>query len=93
MSRQITMKLGKRDSITIITPDRTALPIATLKRLVLYRDRTGELVISKTTPIGGGYGRSLRAAVLGLPYKCARRVFGAINSFHYNDFMDPSGDR
>jgi hypothetical protein len=87
------MKLGRRDTVQIKTPDRTAMPLATLKRLVLYRRPDGELVVSRETPIAAGYGRSLRAAVLGLPYKSARRIAGDQDSYLINDFVDPSGDK
>lgn len=93
MSRKITLKLGKYDTVTITTPNRTAMPVATLKRLVLHRRPDGELVVSKQTPIAAGYGRSLRAAVLGLAYKSARRIGGYQDSYLTEDFADPSGDK
>lgn len=92
MSRKITMKLGRSDTIEITVPNRTALPLSTLKRLTLvWQD--GELSVSCNTPVGAGYGRSLRAIVLGLPYKSARRITSYATSFLYEDFADPSGDR
>lgn len=91
MARKITMKLGRSDTIQITVPDRTALPLATLKRLTLVWD--GELHVSCNTPVGAGYGRSLRAIVLGLPYKSARRINRDVTSFLYEDFADPSGDK
>jgi hypothetical protein len=92
MSRKITMKLGKYDTVEITIPNRTVLPLVTLRKLVLYR-QGGDLVISKQTPIAAGYGRSLRAAILGMHYKVARRIGGSIYSFLPEDFQDPSGGR
>ena len=92
MARKITLKLGKRDTVTIDVPARTVMPLASLKRLVLYW-QGGDLVVSKQTPIAAGYGRSLRAAILGLHYKVARRIGGSATSFLPENFQDPSGER
>ena len=96
MARKIKMTLENGKSVTITTPARTALPASTLERIRLMWQRypnalpDWELRISASTPIGAGYGRSLRAAILGLPYKNARRISDDPQSFTFEDFNDPS---
>ena len=43
--------------------------------------KAGVLAIEKGYAIPNGYGRSVRAAVLGLEYKCARRKAGTRDQF------------
>lgn len=49
----------------------------------------GQLAIERFQAIPGGYGRSIRAVVLGLHYKCARRKSGAIDQFSPSLFNYP----
>lgn len=90
--RTLSLRVGRSDSITLTVPGRTALPLASLKKLSLVK-QAGEWTIAPSTPVGAGYGRSLRAAILGLPYKSARRISGSCNSYLPENFQDPSGDR
>ena len=50
---------------------------------VVVRKQSGRttLTIEKGYAIPNGYGRSIRAAVLGLEYKCARRKAGTRDQF------------
>lgn len=82
----------RRGSITLTVPARTALPTATLKKLILVR-QGNEWTVSHQTPVAAGYGRSLRAMILGLSYKSARRISGSMNSYLQENFQDPSGER
>lgn len=81
-----------RGSITLTVPGRTAMPVATLQKLILVR-QGNEWSISPATPVAAGYGRSLRACILGLSYKSARRISGSMNSYLHENFQDPSGER
>lgn len=99
MSRKIVMKLENGAPITIIGPTRPHLPASTYERIRLCWELVQsvrgapdrwELRISPQTPIGGGFGRSLRAALLGLNYKMARRISGSPTSFLLENFSDPS---
>lgn len=90
--RTLNLRWGRDGSITLTVPGRTALPVATLKKLVLVK-QNGEWVVACNTPVAAGYGRSLRAMILGLAYKSARRISGSANSFLAENFQDPSGER
>ena len=92
MSRTLSFRTGRDTSVNLTVPARTALPVSSLKRLLLTR-QNGEWTIAASTPIGGGYGRSLRAAILGLSYKSARRISGGMNSYLLKNFQDPSAPR
>lgn len=90
--RTLNLRVGRDRSITLTVPSRTAMPVATLKKLVLVR-QGNEWAVSKHTPVAAGYGRSLRACILGLAYKSSRRISGSMNSYLQENFQDPSGER
>ena len=94
--RKLTLRLGRNDQVTITVPDRTALPLRTLAKLVLHWETVGgreELRVSPSTAVAAGYGRSLVAAILGLNYKSARRISRMKTSFTFEDFADPSSEK
>lgn len=72
---------------------RSATAIKILQRCHIVRDnRTGDLALAPTYAWPYGYGRSLRAIVLGLEYKNAVRIAGGPMEFSHEMFNLPQGD-
>lgn len=89
--------LGKGSVVPHVMVDATSplfLPknknlIEMIGHAVVYRSKTGQLIIAKGYALPKGVGRSLRAAVLGFEYKCAWRVGGASDHFAPRMFNYP----